>query len=61
MVKRAQTRGAPANRRCVPVSDMEHLEFLLCHYVEVVGMVTAFDMGEYKLMYKTSGVKGGAL
>eukprot|EP00972_Heterocapsa_arctica_P092808 13688269-Heterocapsa_arctica.AAC.1 len=61
MAKRAQKRAAPPNRRRVPDSDMAHLEWLLCSYVENVGMVRAFDMGAYKLMYKTGGVKGGAL
>eukprot|EP00972_Heterocapsa_arctica_P067875 10020323-Heterocapsa_arctica.AAC.1 len=61
MVKRAQRSSAPAHRKSVPPIDMEHLEFLLCNYVGVVGMVMAFDMVDYKLMYKTNGVKGGAL
>eukprot|EP00972_Heterocapsa_arctica_P039776 5861958-Heterocapsa_arctica.AAC.1 len=61
MVKRSQQRLPLPTRRSVPDSDMGHLEFLLCEYVEVVGVVRAFDMGEYKLMYKANGVKGGAL
>eukprot|EP00972_Heterocapsa_arctica_P092902 13702034-Heterocapsa_arctica.AAC.1 len=48
-VKRAQARKAPPNRCRVPVSDMEHLEYLLDKYVETVGLARAFDMGDYKL------------
>eukprot|EP00972_Heterocapsa_arctica_P020204 2982880-Heterocapsa_arctica.AAC.1 len=48
MVKRAQSRAAPPSRRRVPDSDMQHLEFLLCSYVDSVGMVKAFDMGPYE-------------
>eukprot|EP00972_Heterocapsa_arctica_P024730 3647476-Heterocapsa_arctica.AAC.1 len=43
MVKRAQNRAAPAPRSKVPDSDMAHLEYTLCSYVENVGMIRAFD------------------
>eukprot|EP00972_Heterocapsa_arctica_P081137 11956632-Heterocapsa_arctica.AAC.1 len=61
MVKRAQSRAAPAHRRKVPDSDMAHLEYTLASYVENVGLLRAFDLGPYKTMFKACGVKRGAL
>eukprot|EP00972_Heterocapsa_arctica_P024797 3657677-Heterocapsa_arctica.AAC.1 len=63
MVKRAQcpVRVFPAKRRRVPDSDMEQLDYTLSVYVTEVGIQRAFDLGDYKQMFKAHGVRGGAL